>query len=101
MGYGGLLLGHVVNLPSFVQLTIEGLLAGGAVKLAGRPDHDEEWDRIFVFEPSVGAEIRLARVLRLGFGAGYRLVGAVDTEGLRDRDLRGITGTATLRVGWF
>jgi hypothetical protein len=43
--------------------------------------------------------VHLGHVVTLPVG--YRFVGAVDTEGLRDSDLRGITGTATLRVGWF
>jgi hypothetical protein len=58
-------------------------------------------DALFLFEPSLSAEIRLARIVRLGLGVGYRYVGAIDTPGLNDADLRGITGMASLRLGWF
>lgn len=103
MGYGGLLVGYIVPTRSLVQFTAETLLAGGGVSLAADDDtgDDEDWDGIFVFEPALGAELKLARVVRLGFGVGYRFVGGVDTTTLRDTDLRGVTGTATLRVGWF
>jgi hypothetical protein len=100
MGYGGVLVGYVIAMPSLVQFTAEAMLGAGGVKLADITT-DEEWDPLFVFEPAVGAEIKLARVVRIGLGAGYRFVGAVDTEGLRDGDLRGVIGTATIRLGWF
>jgi hypothetical protein len=103
MGYGGLLVGYVVPTPGLVQLTVDALLAGGGVKYDGTVASgiDDEWDGVFVFEPNAGLELKLARILRLGFGAGYRLVGGVDTPGLSDDDLRGVTGTARIRVGWF
>lgn len=106
MGYGGLLVGYVVPVPALVQVTAEVMIGAGGARLAEREDigaeeEDEEWDALFVFEPALGAEIKLARIVRLGFGASYRFVGATDTPGIGDSDLRGLTGTATLRLGWF
>jgi hypothetical protein len=49
----------------------------------------------------VGVELRLALIVRLGLGAGYRFVGGADSPGVRDSDLRGFTGTAAVRIGWF
>jgi len=103
MGYGGLLVGYVLPSSGLVQLTVDALMAGGGLKLADSPatPSEEEWDSLLVFEPALGAEIRLARVARIGFGASYRFVGGADTPGVQDEDLRGFNGTATLRVGWF
>jgi hypothetical protein len=63
-------------------------------------DADQD-DAFFVFEPSVGVELRVAPVVRLGLGAGYRFVGDSDLPGVEDSDLRGFTGTASIRIGWF
>lgn len=104
MGYGGVVVGYVIPTPSLVQFTAETLLAAGGVDLDEDADidgDDEDWEAVFVFEPVLSAELKLARIVRLGFGVGYRFVGGVDTPGLEDRDLRGAVGTATLRVGWF
>lgn len=103
MGYGGVLIGYIVPTRSLVQFTAEALIAGGGVRLGerSRPDDDEDWDPVFVFQPTAGAEIELAPIVRLGLGVGYRFVGGVDTSGLSDSDLRGVTGSATLRLGWF
>lgn len=104
MGYGGIVAGYVIPTRSLVQFTAETLLAAGGVKLDDDghvEDEDEDWEGVFVFEPVLGAELKLAPIVRLGFGVGYRFVGGVDTPGLEDRDLRGAVGTATLRLGWF
>jgi hypothetical protein len=101
MGYGGLLIGYVIPMPGMIQLTADATIGAGGVKLAGQSEtDDEEWDELFVFEPGLSAEIRLARIVRLGL-VGYRYVGAVDTPGLTDADLRGLSGTANVRLGWF
>jgi hypothetical protein len=99
MGYGGALVGYVVPTPGLVQVTVDALLGGGQVKLAD--EINDERDEIFVFEPSVGVELKLARILRLGFGASYRFLGGLDSELFHDGDFRTINGTATIRVGWF
>jgi hypothetical protein len=100
-GYGGVFLGYVIPVSSMLELTAETLLAGGGIRLEDQPSTDEGWDAVFVFEPAVTAEVRLARILRLGIGAGYRWIGAVDTPPIRSSDLRGFTGSVTARVGWF
>ena len=101
-GYGGLLVGYILPLPGALQLTAEALIGAGGVKLDDDTSEDgDERDEVFVFEPSLGAEIRLASFARIGLGAGYRYVGGTDVAGLRDHDLRGVVGTATLRIGRF
>jgi hypothetical protein len=97
MGYGGILVGYVVPTRSLVDVTADVLVGAGGVSIKGT---DSE-DAIFVFEPTVGVDLRLARVARLGIGAGYRFVGDVDLAGIEDSDLRGFTGTVAIRVGWF
>ena len=69
----------------------------------GARDSNQEgdWDPVFVFEPSVTVDLKLARVARIGIGAGYRFVGDVDQPGLRDADLQGFTGLVRMGLGWF
>jgi hypothetical protein len=97
MGYGGMIVGYVVPTPSLLDLTADVLVGGGGVSLSGV----DGTDAIFVFEPSVGAELRLSRVARVELGAGYRFVGDTELPGIDDSDLRGFTGRVALRIGWF
>jgi hypothetical protein len=97
MGYGGFLIGYAVPTKGLVDFTADALIGAGGVSLDGLDRSDE----FFAFEPSLGVELRLARVVRLGLGGGYRFVGGVDLPGVRDADLRGFTGTASIKVGWF
>jgi hypothetical protein len=97
MGYGGFLIGYAVPTKSLVDFTADALVGAGGVRISGLDQRDE----FFLFEPSLGVELRLAPVVRLGLGGGYRFVGGLDLPGVRDADLRGFTGTASIRVGWF
>jgi hypothetical protein len=97
MGYGGFIVGYAVPTREFLDLTADVLIGGGGVSVDGLNQSDE----FFAFEPSVGVELRIAPVLRLGLGASYRFVGGVDLQGVDDSDLRGLTGTASIRLGWF
>jgi hypothetical protein len=96
MGYGGILIGYVIPTRSLVQITTDVLVGAGGIHPEGGQD-----DGIFVFEPSVGLELILARFARLGLGTSYRFVGDADLAGLEDSDLRGLTGTVAVRLGWF
>jgi hypothetical protein len=97
MGYGGFLIGYSVPTRELLDVTADVLIGGGGLSLK---DVDQD-DAFFVFEPSVGVELRVAPVVRLGLGAGYRFVGDSDLPGVEDSDLRGFTGTASIRIGWF
>jgi hypothetical protein len=97
MGYGGLLIGYSVPTRELFDVTADVLVGAGGVKLEGSGQDDA----FFLFEPSLGVELRVAPVVRLGLGAGYRFVGGADLPGVRDDDLRGLTGTASVRLGWF
>ena len=97
MGYGGFLAGYSVPAQELLNVTADVLVGAGQVTLNGS-DQD---DRFFLFEPSLGVELKVAPVVRLGLGAGYRYVGGADLPGVVDADLRGLTGTASVRLGWF
>lgn len=97
MGYGGFVIGYVIPTSSLVRVTTDVLVGAGQV----HPSGIDEEDGIFVFEPAAGLELRLAPIARLVIGAGYRFVGDVDLPGVEDSDLRGLTGTASIRVGRF
>jgi hypothetical protein len=102
MGHGGPLIGYVVPLPGLVQFTADVLLGAGAARLGEPVASTEEPDDVFLtFETTLGVELKLARIIRIAFGAGYRYVGGLDAAGLRDDDLRDLTATARVRVGWF
>jgi hypothetical protein len=61
-----------------------------------------DYDAFFVVEPSVNLELNLTTWMRLGVGAGYRYVSGVnDLRGITNGDLRGASGSLTLKFGAF
>lgn len=57
-------------------------------------------DRVFVAQPSFGAEINIARFFRLGLDGGYRFVSGNDLVGINQSDLAGPVLNLRLKFGW-
>lgn len=66
----------------------------GKIELSGEDD-----DRIFMVQPSAGLEINVFRWMRLGLEGGYRFITDTNIDNLRDEDLSGYFGQATLKFG--
>jgi hypothetical protein len=104
IGYGGVILGYVHRPASLVHVGAQTLVGGGGVTyrsrderpLAGAPDA-----AFFVAEPSAEVEMNVAPHVRVGVGAGYRLVSGLRFDGLSAADLRGAVGALTVKVGRF
>ncbi len=110
-GYGGAIARYHFNSRKMVNYSLGVLVGAGGVTTgtwSGDPDDmdDEEFevehsDAVFVVEPQVGAHLNITRWLRVGAVAGYRVVSAVDTEGLGASDVSGITAGGQIQAGWF
>lgn len=98
MGYAGVLVGYRITPEALIHPTTSLLIGAGGLSadLGGAED-----DAFFVAEPAVGLELNVAPFLRLGVGASYRWVAGVDLGELRDRDVSGLTGEFSLRLGRF
>ena len=57
-------------------------------------------DRLLVIQPSVGAEVNIARWFRLGLDAGYRFYSGVNLNGISNSDLAGPTLGIRMKFGW-
>lgn len=102
INFGGLLLAVVVARTKRVDFTIEGVIGGGGACLQN-PDTGTCYARtaMFVGQPGVGVHIRLAPVVRLALGFGYRLVAAKAWSGPGGRGLDAPVGSVMLEFGWF
>lgn len=60
---------------------------------------DENW--FVVAEPGVQVEVNLFRWMRLSPGISYRATFGSDAQGMKDKDLRGVSYNATLKFGKF
>jgi hypothetical protein len=79
------------------------MVAGGAVQYRDSLYNfrEQNWDAVFVMEPTVGVEMNITTFFRLGFGASYRYVSGVNIYGLTNKELSDVTGTITLKFGTF
>ena len=57
-------------------------------------------DRVFVAQPTLGAEINIARFFRLGIDGGYRFLSGNDLPGFDSDDLNGPVLNLRLKFGW-
>ncbi len=100
--YGGLLLAVVFARASRVDFTVEGTFGGGGA-CQQNPKNGECYARtaMFVGQPGLGVHIKLAPIVRLSLGLGYRLVAARGWAGPSSRHLGAPVGSILLEFGWF
>ena len=93
MGYGGLVLGYNHRPNRLLHFSFGGLLGAGNATFFNGRDYV-----LFVAEPEAKMTLNVSRMVRLGFGIGYRFVGnAGDASG----DLSGFSGTFSVGFAFF
>jgi hypothetical protein len=91
MGYGGLTLEYFLRPERLWNVSIAGLIGGGAISW--------NWtDPFFVGEPEAKLNLNLSKRWRLSFGGGYRFVGGAPGP---DERLSGFVGDVAIRFGSF
>jgi hypothetical protein len=106
MAYGGMVLEVVVESDRLLHVTFRTLLGAGSMNYSDERwnwdmDHDMGSDSFFVAEPGMDLVLNIHRNVRLGLGASYRYISGVDLRGLTDNDIRGVSGSAVLKLGKF
>jgi len=103
LGYGGLLVGYTVRPHHLVHGTFGVLVGGGGVGSHARAGGASRAgnDAFFVLEPNATMEVNLVEHVRAGLGLSLRLVRGIDTDGLSNGDLSGVTGSMIVKFGKF
>lgn len=57
-------------------------------------------DRVFIAQPTIGAEVNIARFFRLGIDGGYRFLSGNDLPGFERGDFAGPVLNLRLKFGW-
>jgi hypothetical protein len=102
MGYGGGWLEYTFAPLKLVHLSAGVLIGGGEVSLAFR--HGGAYGRndgFFVAEPTLVAELNLAKHVRVDVGAAYRWIAGADLPGLSVSDVSGPSGVLVFKFGKF
>ncbi len=108
-GYGGFLIGGVLFPKEVIHINIPILLGAGNFEVSDENyfnngiDTDFTIDKsaFFVIEPGIQLEANITGNLRLGIGATYRMIQAIDLLHLNDEDLSDYTVALSLRFGRF
>lgn len=102
LGYGGGMIEYYFMPKKLVNFSA-GVLIGGGSAMNGRQHNSNPTytDRFFAIEPELNAFINLARFCRVGAGVSYRYSYGLKTEGLKDKDFRGVSGSLIFEFGWF
>jgi hypothetical protein len=106
MGYGGFELEFIIASNRLLHSTVGTLVGAGWISSHDRnldPDAgvEEQGDTFFVMEPSVNAELNVARFMRVNAGVSYRYTDGADKYGITDTDLSGLNAVITLKFGAF
>lgn len=104
MGYGGLELEYVSRSRKLVHFTVQALIGAGGITYVDRAprfDTGVRDDAFFITEPGFNVEVNVTDFFRIGFGASYRFVAAVDLPGVTEDDLAGASGMVTFKFGSF
>ncbi len=109
-GYGGLHLGYIFSSNSVFHLTLGALIAGGGAGTYRHYNYDNnhDWSNgmientgVFVFQPSIGGELNVAKFFRLELTAGYRLVSGGSLTKVSNSDLSCFYLGLALKFGKF
>jgi len=111
-GYGGLYLSYINSSNDLVHFTINSLIGGGGASYTssisdffndeGRyHSHVYESTAYFVFEPSLGMEINVAKIFRIELTAGYRFISGLDLSRTKNSDFSGFSGAIAFKFGKF
>lgn len=100
--FGALLLGVVFARTQRVDFAVQGLIGGGGACLQN-PNNGTCYARtaMFVAQPGLAAHIKLAPIVRLALGLGYRIVAARAWTGPGNGRLGAPVGSVTLEFGLF
>jgi hypothetical protein len=111
VGYGGVFIEYIHNSDALIHFTGGILIGGGGVGYRSDYDGDnvdEVWDNtdtlndaFFVAEPSVSAELNVAKWCRVTLGGGYRFVSGVELPGLSNSDISGPSARLMVKFGSF
>lgn len=102
LDYGGLELEYIHDSDKLLHWTLHTLLSTGTVKLRQHaPDREVQSDKIYLLEPSLNADLNIARWFRIGFGVSYRYVIDLDLSPLSQSDLSSLSGLICLKFGSF
>lgn len=106
MGYGGFEMEFIIASNRVLHSTIGTLVGAGGFSSHDRNfnedfDPENQGDAFFVMEPSVNAELNVARFMRINAGVSYRYTNGADKLGITDTDLSGLNGVITLKFGAF
>ena len=101
--YGGLDLEYSPSLGNSFSWTLQVLVGAGSIGHKEIPylDRRQYHDPFFVLEPSLTVEMGLMKILRLGFGAGYRGVGGLKSALASGKELSGPSASLSLKIGFL
>ncbi len=103
MGYLGLVLECSIDPASLFHLTLEALIGGGDLhRGTGKGNEfEEKGDGFFVIEPAANVDLNVADNVRVGIGASYRFVGGLESTISTNRELSGLNGSFSVKIGCF
>ena len=106
MGYGGFEMEFIIASNRVLHSTIGTLVGAGGFTSQDRnfdsgAAAENQGDAFFVMEPSVNAELNVARFMRVNAGVSYRYTDGADKFGITDTDLSGLNAVITLKFGAF
>lgn len=85
------------------HLTLDAFFGGAADRYVrdGTDEQHGETDFMFLFEPAVGVERRLADWVHVNLAVSYRLVSGVEQAGLENSDFNGAGVALAIKFGQF
>ena len=113
MGYGGLLVGAIINSDDVMHTAADVLVGGGSLVYSYRnfnssaqhddwySDRDYEDDPFFMVQPMLHVELNMMKWWRVSLDGGYRFVTGVDKFNMSNEDLSGPVAGMTFRFGKF
>jgi len=102
--YGGFIVEYIPWSEKVLHISIPILIGAGKIEYEGAyldSKTGEDSDIYFIVEPGLNLEFNVTRFWRMDLGASYRYVSGCDLGDVTDKDLSGVAGNLTFKIGKF
>ena len=100
LGYGGILIGYVINPNQRFQFSF-GLLTGIGGLTIGENGTEDYEEAVGILKPSVELDMRISNIVRIGVFSNYRAAIGVSSSQFSNGDISGLGSGISLKFGNF
>lgn len=100
-GYGGFMIAYEEPVSDIITLSGNLLIGGGQFTFDNNREGISSEDEVFILEPTLELSVKTFDFLKIGVAGNYRYIYGIDTPGLSDSKMSGVSAQLNFTFGEF